>query len=120
MISLSRHYRGASNKKPSVLPLEPTMIYQEPEYDFNLFSEVDCNSSKFYFDQYIVDRLPKYDISKIRQLDIWDDDLLLDYNLKDPRNLGDKIVHLYLRSTKKIAKSLFIRAIDKLLKLVIR
>lgn len=57
-------------------------------------------------------------MKKLSRLDIWDFELLNDYNLKDPRNILDKLLHSYLRNTKGISNMLVIRALDKVLKYI--
>lgn len=115
-IGLSRIYRGARVKNR--LKLLDSMIYRSCNFAFDLFNEVDTTSSKFYFDQYIIDRLCRYEMKKLSRLDIWDFELLNDYNLKDPRNILDKLLHSYLRNTKGISNMLVIRALDKVLKYI--
>ena len=120
VVRLSRMYRGDSSVNKKRFQLYSFMVYKKTEYAFDLFDEVDTTSSKFYFDEYIVDRLSRYNTKKFSQLDIWDYELFRDYNLTDHRSFSVKVFHFYLRCTKNIAGSIIIRVVDKVLRFIFK
>ena len=83
---------------------------------FDFWSLIEMDATHTWFDDYIYERIDKYPSSVLRKLDIWDEDFLHYYNVKDPRNMIDKLVHEYLHRTSKCHKNMIIRAIDKILK----
>jgi hypothetical protein len=114
-ISLSRSYAQVKKEDP-IYELPLNYIYAEPSFTFNLFDVIDTNSVKFWFDDYIYDRIEKNRLTNIKKLDIWDNQFLRAFNLNDPRPIWIKIIHKYLQTTQKISKNLFIRIVDKIMK----
>lgn len=118
VISLSRSYGKEKNEDPIyILPLN--YLYSKPQFEFNLIHAVDLSSKNFWFDDYVNDRIKQYPIAKIRNLDIWDNFFLKEFNLTDPRTIWNKLLHLYLRYTQKISQFYFIKLIDRLLKSIV-
>ena len=110
IISLSRSYAQVIKGEEIKLPVEFI------NYTFDLYREVDLNTTQFWFDQYIIERLNNYPVKKLKKIDLWEKEFLVEYNLKDPRNVFDKWIHCYLKKTKKIRKKRLVRLIDKLFK----
>ena len=115
VISLSRNYTQLK-QEDHILELNSNYIYNKPQFDFNLFDNVELLSKKFWFDNFIYERINKYPIVNIRKLDIWDKEFLNEFKMGDPRTIENKIIHFYLRTSCEISKTLFIRLIDKMLK----
>jgi hypothetical protein len=89
-------------------------------------SDVDSKSITWW-DKDIIDLMEQYGPKYFKKLDIWDNDWNETYrsigiksSVKDPRNLFDKIIHLYLRKTQKNKSLLVNRAVDKVIKLTWR
>lgn len=55
-------------------------------------------------------------LEKYKCVDIWDEDLCNELQVKDPRSIGWKILHRYLRKTQPYRKTIIVRCIDKFLK----
>ena len=56
-------------------------------------------------------------VNHFAKLDIWSDDFMKKTSLQnDPRTIMDKCIMAYLRLTKRHVKSIFVKAVDKLLK----
>lgn len=117
IISLSRTY-SQSKKEDKVYKLPDHFIYSKPQFDFNLFDEVDTSGSKFWFDDYILKRIERHG-KTIWKIDLWDKEFLGHSNLEDQRTVGYKIIHWYLKKTQMIKNKLIIRVIDKVLKILI-
>ena len=116
-ISLSRTYQQ-NIILDSIQPLPSEWLYSTESFKFNMFQLISDNESILWFDQYIVDIIKKEGISEYTKIDIWDNSFLNSTNLKDPRSALIKVVHFYLRHTQKLSRSIFIRIIDKLLKVI--
>jgi len=113
-ISLSRVYMQLT-LNDLILVLDFNYVYKKPLYDFNLFDNVEIDTNKFWFDDYVKERINRYPIENIRKLDIWNKEFLSEYKMIDPRTFNNKIIHFYLRTSSGISKTFFIRLIDKIL-----
>jgi len=117
VVSLSRTYAKIKQEK-QYKELTSNYIYLKPQFEFNLFDNVEIVSDRFWFDEFIYNRIKKYPLKNIKRLDIWDQEFLLKYNINDPRTIVDKIIHLYLNKSNGISNTLIIRSIDRILKLI--
>ncbi len=113
IIKLSRSY--AQKKTDPVYPLTTRLIDFDNKFNFGLFDNVDISSKKFWFDTYIVERLINYPKTQLNQLDIWEKDFIINYQLSDSRNLIIRAIHCYLRYTHTYKENKIIRTIDKIL-----
>lgn len=85
-------------------------------YDsFDLIDFVDKESRTSWYYDYILSRYID-DLDKLAILNIWDNDWLTVYNIKDPRKWYHKMLHWYLNRTMKYKNLILIRGIDKILK----
>jgi len=116
IVSLSRQYSPYTIKEEPVHDLPANFIYSENKFGFNLFDLVDTISEKFWFDEYIIKRLPNYSTKEINKLNIWEDEFINNNHLTDNRNLINKLLHSYLTHTQRHKRNIVIKAIDKLLK----
>ena len=114
-VILSRNY-AQTNKTDQVLPLSKDSLYYTEDKGFDLFNMVDTEVAKCYMDEYIVERFSRHSIKELRKLDIWDEELIKTYNMKDPQRAVDKMVHSYLRNTAQKSDSKVIRFIDRIIK----
>ena len=112
-IKLSRSY--AQFKVDPVYTLKTDQIDFKKGFGFELFNEVDLSSEKFWFDEYIVERISDYSINTINKLDIWDTDFIKNYNLSDSRESITKLIHWYLDKTHKFMTNRIIRIVDKVM-----
>ncbi len=88
-------------------------------FPFDFWSLIDMKSTHTWFDDYIYERLNNYPIQVVNKLDIWDKEFVCYYNLKDKRNLFERLLHKYLHLSQRYSHSLLIRMIDKVLKRII-
>ena len=107
-------------------PIEDATYYDIPNDAYKTYEEngIDINSllnleddGQHYTDN-VINYISKYGINKFAKLDIWNKEFLRKNNLTDPRNSIDKILHYYLRRTNRWQKFLFIKFIDKILKML--
>lgn len=61
-------------------------------------------------------RIVKNGIAHYAKIDVWDEPFMTYLGVSDPRSWWMKIIHTYLRTTKKYARTWLIRGIDKVLK----
>ena len=116
-ISLIRSYAQVHKGIP-VIRLPDEFLYHNDEYGFDLLQMVDTDVTDYYMDDYIVDRFSRHSLKEICRLDLWEIGFLSKYHLKDPRRFVDKKVHSYLKITAYKTDNIFVRLIDKILKMV--
>lgn len=114
-ISLSRNYAAHRIENQIVdeqFELEPEAI----AFSFDFWSLIELGAEHTWFDDYVHERMAKYSIALIRKLDIWDEELLLYYQIMDKRRWIDKQIHGYLHESEQLKHMIFVRVIDKVLK----
>lgn len=114
-IALGRSYSG-HYKRNITHDTQYTLESEAIAFPFDFWSLIEMHATHTWFDDYIYKRINNYPLAILRRLDIWDEDFLRYYEVKDPRKCWDKLLHMYLHTTNKYKKSIIIRAIDKLLK----
>ena len=118
-VSLARAY--AQTKKDDIVkPLLDSMLYEQEKDGFELFPLVDTSDGKCWFDEYVVERLPRHSEKDLRKLPIWDREFCQLYGLKDPRLLIDRLIHHYIFVSRSHSNSLVCRGIDFALKRLYR
>lgn len=116
IVSLARTYlpKKISKKKYQI---EKELIYHINDFGFNLFELIDIQKEEFWFDKYILDKINKDGNIKYCKIDIWQKQFIKKYHLKDPRNFVYRLIHIYLRVTQDYSNFIFIKVIDKILKI---
>lgn len=97
------------------LPKDVYAFYQA--HALNLWEKLNLNDGGSHYTQVVWDLIHEKGGTYFRKLDIWNADFIHQFNLKDPRRLIDKLMHWYLRKTKKISNTRIIKGFDKFLKL---
>ena len=114
-VALSRMY--AAHRIENQIVDDQFVLEQEAiAFPFNFWTLIELGAQHTWFDDYVHDRLSKYPIEQLRELDIWDEEFMRYYLIEDKRKWQDKVIHGYLHATEKWKRSIFIRAIDKVLK----
>ena len=111
--SYSAHWKGNQIIDDRFM-LEPEAI----AFPFDFWSLIELGAEHTWFDDYIYERLKKYPVEQLRKLDIWDEEFLWYYAIEDKRRWIDKLIHGYLHKTNRWSKTLLIRVVDKVLKMV--
>lgn len=93
------------------------MVPESIAFSFDFWSLIDMDATHTWFDDYVHERLDKHPMSQLRKLDIWDEDFLKYYNIKDERRRIDKWVHHYFHLVGS-KKNVIIRVINKVLKII--
>lgn len=117
IIQLSRMYKkNEQNNSKEILPLD--WIHTKDNDGFNLFDEILDNNTPL-FDKYVLDFIAKNGIDYYKKLDIWDKKFIENNRLIDARSTFQKIIHLYLKTTRNISGVFLFKIIDKILKKII-
>jgi hypothetical protein len=113
--SLSRMYNRWTIER-QCLSIPEEWIHRKDLQGFDLFNEVNSDEQPF-LDNYVLEFIKKNGIERYRKLDVWDKSFLSRYSIIDPRPFWIRIIHFYFHFTARYTHSIFIRAIDKLLKI---
>ena len=116
-IVLSRSYPVHRIKNQVVddqFDLEPEAI----AFPFEFWSLIELGAEHTWYDDYIYERMPKYSTKQMRKLDIWDEEFMRYYAIEDKRRWIDKRIHAYLHRTQAKSKSLCVRMLDKMFKVL--
>lgn len=115
-ISLSRSYKK-NGITDDILDLPDNWIYSNlNNSSLNLFSWLDMDTKRFWFDEYIVAKIRNNGVEGYKKLDIWKKSFLQEYSLSDPRPVFIKLIHSYLQSTEENSTGFFVKIIDKILR----
>jgi hypothetical protein len=110
-VSIFRSYQGETEEQDiTYLP-----IREEWMYDVNIATLVDITSIPIFV-EYIKEFIAKDGIKKFQTLDVWTPELCEQLGEKDPRSIGLKMIHAYLRCSRRFNRTLIVRGIDKILK----
>ena len=114
-ISLYRQYHDLQFKQQYYdVPENAYDIYTKHGVD--IWANIDLTAEGLHHVMTVQNKLNTLGASALRKLDIWDEDFLHKYKVKDPRRPIDKLMHWYLRHTNKWARTYMVRAIDYVLK----
>lgn len=116
-ISLGRSY-SQHYKKNISHDVQHILENEAIAFPFDFWSLIEMDATHTWFDDYIYERINNYPLFVLRKLDIWDDDFMHYYDVKDPRSFVDRMVHWYLHCTSSCKNNIIIRVIDKILKKV--
>lgn len=114
IIKLSRMYLQKKTNK-QIFQLSDDMISFNDYFGFDIYSYIDTSNTSFWFDNYVIEKIKQDGIDYYKSIDIWDKIFLHKFNISDPRNYLDKLLHSYLRNTQIIFEWYPIRFIDKIL-----
>lgn len=118
-IKLFRHYQTYHpiNKQDiNQLPTDAYIYYEKSGLD--ILADINMHDKGKYYIQEILKFFNIKGIQYFSKLDIWDADFVKECGLKNPQTILHRFITMYLRLTKKYAKSLLVRGIDYILKKV--
>lgn len=96
-------------------PIDPAWLYNDVE----LLGMVDTTSTPIFV-QYIKEIIDNEGIDKYKSINVWSDELCRELGVNDPRTIGWKMLHFYIRHTQRYKNTKIIRAIDYVLKKLIK
>lgn len=120
IVSLFRTYNTINKDKRKSISNDFFKAYEQQ--GISIFDELNFNDGIFWQDYRIIQFFEEKGIEYFAYLDIFDKDWLkqineyTNINYIDPRKWQHKLLHFYLKITTPIKTSIFIRAIDKILK----
>lgn len=109
-----RMYHEEEKQDGEIQSIENEWLFE----DVDLIGLVDTKSTPIFIN-YIKEIIAKEGIKKFQSIDVWTDDFCNIIGYKDPRSIGWKILHIYLRWTRKYSNSYIVRGIDKVLKRIV-
>lgn len=88
-------------------------------FPFDLWTLIDTNSTHTWFDDYVYEHIDKYPKEIMRKLDIWDEDFVKYYGIRDARRLLDKMIHKYFHLVNSgKSRNIIQRAVYKMVKVL--
>ena len=109
-----RYYRDAVNTYEGAKKIQP--IRKEWLFeDVDIISMIDTSSTPIFV-PYVKEIIEKEGIEKYISLDVWSEEFSKDLGISDPRPIRWKLLHSYLRLTRKKTKNIVVRGIDFILK----
>lgn len=114
IVTINRNYYY-----PSPIQLPSYEICSEwLNFNFDVFNMIDMNVKPQGL-LLIREIIIQDGIKRFLGVDIWDKDFCAELNIKDPRTVGWKILHFYLKYTQLYRYTIFVRAIDKIIKMIL-
>ena len=118
-VNLYRQYHQDEYTECLELPNDAFVYYER--YGLHIFEYLDLTDEGKHFTEVIKQNIQSYGVEKYAMIDIWDDDWCARNNISKPkRKVYQRLLMWYLEKSNPYAQSLIIRAIDKVLKKIIR
>ena len=113
-VSFYRQYHPVEEEKLYNVPDNAYAYYEANGVDVQGLIDL-SDGGRHYLDA-ILNIFQYKDAKYFHKLDVWDFDFCKECNVKDPRNIIDKLLHYYLRCTTTSSKNAIIHIFDKILK----
>lgn len=115
-VSLYRQYHAEEKLEYMDVPQDAYSLYEE--HGLDIWKYIDLTDEGKYYTSEILDYFQRDGLKKYALLDIWDEEWMKRNGLKDPRNVFHKLLIGYLYKTNPYVNSMWVRCIDKILKLI--
>lgn len=117
-INIYRHYQTYKPVRENEVFDIPGDIYAFYEkHELDVIGEINIDDVGQHYIDAVMNMFDTKGVKHFAKLDIWSDDFMKKTSLQnDPRTIMDKCIMAYLRLTKRHVKSIFVKAVDKLLK----
>ena len=116
-VALYRQYHAEEDLEYFDMPASAYEFYES--HGFDLWACLDLKDAGEYYTKEILAYFDRDGIKKYALLDIWDEDWMKRNGLQDPRNRVQKLIHSYLKRTMPAASRVWVKCVDKFLKLFI-
>ena len=116
-VALFRHYHADESHDCFELPKDAYVLYESNGID--IWKYIDLDDEGAYYTSEMMRLFETDGIRRFAMLDIWDVDWMKRNGLKDPWNKLQKVLQGYLRSTNPKSETIWVRCIDKVLKIII-
>lgn len=118
VVNLHRMYNRPKNRYFAYnLSKADFEFYKENGLD--LIKEIDFSDIGQYYLDVVMEQMNAKGFDFFAKLDIWNSSFIKEHNIKDPRSFMMKLVHMYLRCTKKYSNTFIVRIVDKVLKKIV-
>ena len=115
-VALYRQYHHEDDLNYMEVPQDIFCFYEKN--GLNVWDFVNLNDDGEHYTSEVLRCFQKDGLKKYALLDIWDDNWMKRNGLKDPRNVFHKLLLGYLHKTNPYAKSIWVRCMDKIFKLI--
>lgn len=112
-ISVYRMYKEDEEQNGEIQPIESKWLFG----DVDIIGLVDTLGTPIFVD-YIKEIIAKNGAKTFQSIDVWTDELCAALSIKDPRSIGWKSLHGYLRLTQPYSENIFIKGVDKIFKML--
>jgi len=116
LVSIHRLYYSDINLE--VFNVDESIYSYYLENKLDLMKEIDLNDEGAFYIEMVLNAFKENGYKCFSGLDIWNKGFLSKHNVKDPRSLGIKLLHLYLNKTAKKRTTFAVRVIDKILRVL--
>ena len=113
-VSLYRTYHSSTYEDIKRIPIDPAWLFN----DIDLIGLVDVESAPIFI-EYIKELIAEDGIDNFQSIDVWSVEFCKLIGEKDPRSIGWKLLHRYLKVSRSCSTRVIIRAIDRFLKLFV-
>lgn len=113
-IRFYRQYHPVLEETFYEVPMDTYACYEA--YGIDIMESLNLQDDGKHYADAVLRKVGEKGIEYFKKLDVWESGFLRNNNLRDPRSIMDKIMHIYLRATNKYQKTILIRAVDKILK----
>ena len=118
--TMGRSYIGSNKYPDEQFDLPEEWIYTTEKDGWSLWDNVELDEQHCWMDDYIYERLDKFPMSTLAKLPIWIPEFMDYYHLQDPRPWYVRMVHRYLSVTQPYKNNICVRAIDKVLRKLVK
>lgn len=115
-VALYREYHYEEDLKYLEVPQDIFCFYEKS--GLNIWDYVNLKDDGEFYTSEVLRCFQRDGMKKYALLDIWDEDWLKRNGLKDPRNVFHKLLLAYLHKTNPYANGIWVRCVDKMLKLI--
>lgn len=112
-INIFRTYHAINHVVEEKFPINKEWLYP----DVDIIGLVDTVSTPIFV-QYMKEIISNEGAKKYESIDVWSEEFCRELGIRDPRSPKWKMLHAYLRATRKCARSYFVRGVDFILKKV--
>lgn len=115
VVAIYRMYQKEEKDDIALCSIDNNWLYK----DIDIVGLVDTKTTPIFV-EYIKEIVAKEGVSKFQSIAVWTDEFCAELGVKDPRSFGWKCLHAYLRMTQPVRKFILVKALDKVLKSVVR
>lgn len=117
-VKMYRQYRVHEFDERSAIDVPDDIFNFYLKMGIDIHRELDLKDEGEYYNESVLRHIKEHGFEYYSKLDVWDDAFLTKNGLKKNHTIVDYIMFFYLRISNRYSKTIFIRAIDKILKMI--